>query len=108
MLHVTKLVLVIVKQEMDLIVKNHYFKLLANNITPFTHEKFSLERIESNFKMDTLFFYFLIREISTVQKVNTANGDKNMSNTTLLVAKSREDCHFQYSQKKKQEGNVYS
>lgn len=51
-------------------------------------------KIKSNIKVDISFFYFLIRKISAVPKVNTANDDKNMSNTTPLAAKSIENYHF--------------
>lgn len=96
---ITKLALAMVKQEMDTVVKNLYFKLSANNITPSTLEEFSLEKIESNLKADALFFHSLIREASDVQKINAADGDKNTSNTTLLAANSREDRHSQYSRR---------
>lgn len=99
MLLITKLALAMVKQEMDAIVKNLYFKLSADNITLSILEEFSLENIENNLKVDTLFFHFLIREASGVQKINATNGDKNMSNTTFLMAKNRKDHHFQHSKK---------
>ena len=93
---ITKLALAMVKQKMNAVVKISYFKLPANNITSSTLE-FSLEKIESNLKADIPFFHSLIREASGVQKVNTADNDKNTSNTTPLAAKSRKDCHSQYS-----------
>lgn len=96
---VTELALAMVKQEINSVVKNPYFKLLANNITLSTLEEFSLEKIESNLKADASFFYFLIREASGIQKVNAANGDKNTSNTTPLAAKSRENRHSQNSRR---------
>ncbi len=83
-----------VKQEMNAVIKNLYFKLLANNITFSTFEEFFLEKIKSNIKINALFLYSLIREVSGVKKVNTANGDKNMSATTFLIMKSRKDCQF--------------
>ncbi len=89
---VTKLTSAMVKQGIDALVKNLYFKLLANNITPSILEEFSFEKIKSNIKTDALFFYSLIREVSDVKKVNTTNGDKNMSTTTFLVTKNRQDC----------------
>lgn len=91
MSYVTKLVSVTVKQKIDAIVKNSYFKLLANNITPSILKEFSLKKIESNIKADTSFFHSSIREASSVKKVNAANGDKNMSATILLATKNRED-----------------
>ena len=105
---VTKLALAMVKQKMDAVVKNPYFKLSANNITSSTLEEFSLEKIESNLKADASFFHSLIRETSGVQKVNNADGDKNTSNTTPLAAKSRKDCHFQHNQRESQRRNVHS
>ncbi len=74
---------------MDAIVKNPYFKLLANNITPSILEKFSLKKIESNIKADAPFLHSLIKKASGVNKANVTNGDKNMSATTPLVMKSR-------------------
>ncbi len=61
---------------MDAVIKNPYFKLPANNITPSTLEKFSLEKIKSNIKADALFLYSLIRKTSGVKKVNTVDSDK--------------------------------
>lgn len=52
---VTELASTTVKQEMDAVVKNPYFKLPADNITPSTLEEFSLEKIESNIKGMHLF-----------------------------------------------------
>ncbi len=40
---------------MNAIVKNLYFKLPANNITPSILEEFSLKKIESNIKVDVPF-----------------------------------------------------
>ncbi len=94
---ITKLISATVKQEMDAVVKNPYFKLPANNITPSTLEEFSLEKIESNIKADASFLHSLIREASRIKKVNAADGDKNMSAITPLVTKSREDRPFQHS-----------
>lgn len=90
---VTELVLAMIKQEIDTVVKNPYFNLSANNITLSIFEEFFLEKIENNLKVDTPFFHFLIRKVSGIQKVNVADSDKNMSNTTFLAAKSGEDCH---------------
>lgn len=66
---VTKLTWAILKQKIDTIVKNPYFKLSANNITFSILEGFSLEKIESNIKADAFFLDSLIREISDVDKV---------------------------------------
>ena len=66
-----------VKQEIDVVIKNLYFKLLADNITPSTLKNFFLEKIESNIKVDTTFFHSLIREASDIQKVNIINSNKN-------------------------------
>ncbi len=89
---VTKLASATVKQEIDTVVKNPYFKLSADNITPSILEEFSLEKIKSNIKADAPFLHSLIREASGVKKVNAANGDKNIYTTTPLLTKSREDC----------------
>ncbi len=63
---------------------------LHNNITPSTLEKFFLEKFKSNIKRNIL-LYSLIREASGIKKVNAVNSDKNMSATTPLITKSRED-----------------
>lgn len=47
---ITKFALAMVEQKVNAIVKNPYFKLPTNNITPFTLKEFFLEKIESNFK----------------------------------------------------------
>lgn len=47
-LFATRIVSVMVKQKIDAVIKNPYFKLLANDITPSIVEEFSLEKIESN------------------------------------------------------------
>ena len=104
---VIKLALAIIKQEMDVVVKNPYFKLLADNITLSTLEEFSLEKIKSNLKADAPFFHSLIREASGIQKVNNINGDKNMSNTTHLAAKSKKDCYSQHSRRESQGKNIH-
>ncbi len=91
MLLVTKLASATVKQEMDAVVKNPYFKLSTDNRTPSTLEEFSLEKIKSNIKADAPFLHSLIREASSDKKVNAANGDKKMYATALLLTKSRED-----------------
>lgn len=105
---IIELTLAMVKQEIDTVIKNPYFKLSANNIILSTLEEFSLEKIESNLKADVSFFHSLIREASGIQKVIAANGDKNTSNTTPLVAKSREDRHSQHSRRESQRRNVNS
>ena len=63
---ITELILITVKQEIDMVIKNLYFKLLADNITPSIFKKFSLEKIESNIKVDIFFFHSLIRETSDI------------------------------------------
>lgn len=100
MLFIIKLTLAMIKQKIDAVIKNFYFKLSANNITSSILKKFFLEKIQSNLKVDAPFFHSLIRETSGVQKINVTNSDKNMSNTTLLATKSREDCYFQHSRRK--------
>ena len=49
----------IVKQEINLIIKNLYFKFLANNIILSIVEGFFSEKIKSNIKMNAIFFYTL-------------------------------------------------
>lgn len=66
MFFVIKFILTIVKQKIDMIIKNAYFKLSANNITLFILEKFFLEKIKNNIKVDTSFSHSLIREISDI------------------------------------------
>ena len=89
---------------MDIVIKNPYFKLLGNNITLSRYEKFFLEKIKRNTKVDALFLYSLIRKASDVKKVNAINSDKNMSATTLLVTNNKEDRQFQFSQRESKRG----
>ena len=91
---VTKLALATIKQKMDAVIKNPYFKLLANNITPSILKEFFLEKIENNIKADAFFLHSLIKEISGIRKVNVINDDKNISATTLLATTSKKDCQF--------------
>lgn len=65
---ITKLVSGKVKQKIDDIVKNLYFKLLANNITASILKEFCLKKIKSNIKADAPFFYSLIRKVSGIKK----------------------------------------
>lgn len=91
---IIKLTLVIIKQEMNIIIKNLYLKLLANNITFSILKKFFLKKIESNIKINISFFYFLIKKLSIIKKVNTINSDKNIFTTMFLVEKYRKDYQF--------------
>lgn len=59
---VTKFMLATMKQEMDAIVKNLYFKLLTSNITFSIIEKFSLKKIDNNIKVAKFFLHFLIQK----------------------------------------------
>ncbi len=104
---VTKLASATVKQIIDTVIKNPYFKLPANNITPSTLEEFFAEKIESNIKANAIFFHSTIKKASGVRKVNGANGNKNISAITPLATKSKEDCQFQYSQKKSKRRDIY-
>ena len=45
------------------------------------------------------FFSTLIKKISGIKKVNTSNGDINISTNIFLVTKSKKDCQFWYSQR---------
>ena len=89
---VTKFASAMVKLQMNTIVKNLYFKLSVNNITPSIFEKFFKKKIKNNIKTDALFLYFPIKEASNIKKINTTNDNKNISATIFLVTKSREDC----------------
>ena len=104
---VSKLVSVRVKQEMNAIVKNLYFKLPANNITPSTLKEFCLKKIKNNITADVIFFYSLIEKASGVKKVNAGNGDKNTFITTRLAAKSIEERHFRHIQRENQGRSIY-
>lgn len=56
---------------MDAVIKNSYFKLLANDITPSILKKFSLEKIKSNIKTNAYFLYSPIKKISMLLIVTT-------------------------------------
>ncbi len=105
---VTKLATATVKQEMDTVVRNPYFKLLANNITPSMLEEFSLEKIDSNIKADAPFLHFLIQEAAGVEIVNTANCDSDTSATTSSAANSEENLYFRNSQSENDVSDEYS
>ena len=83
-----------VKQQINIIIKNLYFKLLINNITVFIFEKFFFKKIESNIKADIFFLHSLIKKAFDIKKVNATNDDKNISAIIFLVTKNREDCQF--------------
>lgn len=82
------------KQEMNTIVKNSNFKLLANNITPSILEEFSLEKIDSNIKANTLFLYFLIQEATGIKIVNIVDYDNNTFATTLFTANNEKKTYI--------------
>lgn len=96
-----------VKQKIDAIIKNFYFKLPADNITLSTLEEFFFKKIKSNIIIDALFLSSLIRKASGVKKINAVNGDKNIFVTTPLATKNREDHQFQYSQRESKKGNIH-
>lgn len=61
------------------VVKNPYFKLSADNITPSMIEKFFLEKIHSNIKTNISFLHFLIKKSASIKMINTTNYDNNIS-----------------------------
>lgn len=97
-----------VKQQINIIIKNLYFKLLINNITVFIFEKFFFKKIESNIKADIFFLHSLIKKAFDIKKVNATNDDKNISAIIFLVTKNREDCQFWYNQRKSEKKDIYS
>lgn len=96
------------KQEIDAVVKNPYFKLWADNINPSTLEKFFLEKIDNNIKANAPFLHSLIWEAADVKIVNSANYDSNTSATTFFAANSKEYLHFWNSQSKNNVFDKYS
>lgn len=84
----------IVKHKIDAVVKNLYFKLSVNNITFFMLEKFFLEKIDNNIKVNIYFLYFLIQEAISIKIVNTTNYDNNISVTTFSIANSKKNLYF--------------
>lgn len=91
---VTKFVLTSVKYEIDIVVKNLYFKLLANIINLYIFKELSLEKIDSNIKADVSILYFLIWEAADIGIVNTANYNSDISATTLFTANNKENLYF--------------
>lgn len=93
---ITKFVSVMVKQELDIIVKNSYFKFSANNITlsRLSLMIFFLKKIKSNIKLDALFLNPLTKEVSAIKKVNAITNHKIIFATSCLAIKSMENCHF--------------
>lgn len=55
-----------IKAKIDVIIKNLYFKLSVNNITFSILEEFFLEKIKNSLKAYVSFFYFLIKETTSV------------------------------------------
>ncbi len=105
---VTEFLTATVKQEMDAVLRNPYFKLPANNITLSTLEEFSLEKIDSNIKADASFLHSLIREAAGVEIVNTADCDSDTSATTYFAANSKENLHFRNSQSENNISDQYN
>lgn len=66
---IIKIALVIVKQKIDAIIKNFYFKLIVNNIIFFRPEEFFLKIINGNIKINIFFLNFLIKKNSWYQKI---------------------------------------
>lgn len=95
MLFITKLVSATVKQEINTVVKNPYFKFSVNNITLSTLGEFFLKKIKNNIKVNAIFLYFLIKKVFSIKKDETANYNKNISLITFLAIKNKEDCRFQ-------------
>lgn len=58
MVFVTKFISATIKQKIDAVVKNPYFKFSANNINLFTLKYFFLEKINNNIEVDVVFYTF--------------------------------------------------
>lgn len=80
---------------MAVIVKNPYFKLLANNISLFILKKFFLEKIDSNIKANASFLHFLIQEIVNIKIDNTINYDHDISITTFFTTNTKKNYIFE-------------
>lgn len=78
---VTKFTSAIIEQKISVIVKNLYFKLLADNIILSILKKFSLKKIESNIKKDACFLDFLIKKAASIRKVNVTNCSNKTTNS---------------------------
>lgn len=59
---------VIIKQKFEIVVKNSYFKLSADNITFFILKGFFLEKIDSNIKKN-VFYILLIKKKAGIKMV---------------------------------------
>lgn len=94
MLLVTKLAIATIKQKIDTVLRNLYFKLPADNITLFTLEKFFLEKIDNNIKVNTTFLHSLIQEAAGVKIINTTDCEIDIFVTTLSAANSKENLYF--------------
>ncbi len=105
---VTEFATATLKQEMDAVVRNPYFKLSADNITLSTLEEFSLEKIDNNIKSDAPFLHSLIREAAGIEIVNTADCNSDTSATTSSSANSKENLHFRNSQSENDVSDKYS
>lgn len=96
-LFITKLALVMIKQKINTIITNLYFKLLANNINLSTSDKFFLEKINSNIKVNASFLQFLIIEVTNIRNINITNYEINISAITISVANNEKNYYVQNS-----------
>lgn len=90
------------------VIKNSYFKLLVNNITLPILEVFSLEKIDSNIKIDISFLYFLIQVAIDVKRVSTIYCDHDISTTIFFTANSKKKLYFCNSQIENNNFNKYN
>lgn len=94
---VIKLASTTIKQKMDTTIKKLYFKLSINNITFSTFKEFSLEKIDSNIKVDVSLLDSSIQEVARVKILNITNCDNTTFRTTLFMANSKKNLYFQNS-----------
>lgn len=86
---------------MNVIIKDLYLKLLTNNIIFSIFKEFSIEKIESNIKENASFLHSLIRELTSIKKINAINRGNKMAN-------SKKYLHFWNNKSKNHAINKYN
>lgn len=86
-----KLALATIKQKIDIIITNFYFKLLINNISFFIFDNFFLEKTNININANIL---PLIKKVASFKKINTINLKTNIFAIIISIANSRKNYYY--------------
>lgn len=91
---ITKFASVIIKQKMDTIITNYYFKLAANNIRLSILNKFFLEKIDNNIKINTTILQSLLKKITDMKKTNATNLEIDIFAIITSAVNSKKNHQF--------------